>query len=116
MGEVGETEVDALKNFLSSGELHLSSSESFDGVGHILGGGSDTHEDLTNLDSGSLSLGLAVGTSHTGLESISTGAGKHLVDAVHVPRMAPDSHVEVFFSGVVDHELVTGDSGSLQGF
>jgi hypothetical protein len=50
----------------------------------------------------------------TGLETIRTGAGKHLVHAENVEGMHADAHVEEILTGVLDHGLVRGNTGSLE--
>lgn len=62
-------------NLLSSWELHLGSSESFDGVGNVLLVGTDRKEDLSDTYSDDETVWLSVGVSHTGLESIGSGTG-----------------------------------------
>ena len=81
---------------LSSGEFVFGSSEGFQGVGHVGVFHSDREQNLSDFDSGGLSVGFSEGSSHSGLESIGSGARKHLVDSQHVPRM--DSHLQTLNS------------------
>ena len=74
MVEFGETVLGTDDDFLSSWELELSSSESFDGIGNVLFLESDGVEDLVDLNSGDFTSGFTEGTSHTGLKSICTSA------------------------------------------
>merc|ERR1719272_1493347 len=100
----GESVFTGDEHGLSSRELTLGASEGFTSVGDILGLNSDGDED-----------GSTVSSSHTGLKSISTGAGKHLVDADNVPGMGSDSHVEGFLTALGNHVLVSGNTGGLKG-
>ena len=59
---------------MSSGKLGLGTSEGFTGEGDLIGSGSDGDENLTNSDTGDFAETFTEGVSHTGLESISTGA------------------------------------------
>ena len=72
------------------------------------------HDDLADLDPGGEALGLAVGTTHAGLEPIGTGARKHLVDAEHVVRVGPDAEVEGILTGHLGDVLVAGNAGGLK--
>lgn len=113
-GELGEAELSGDSNLLSAGELEHGSSQSLLGVLKVRHGGSDRDDDVTNVDSGGLAIGLSEGTSHTLLESISSSAGKHLVDSDNVPGVLSGSHVETFLSAFVGHVLVAGNTGSLE--
>ena len=52
--------------------------------------------------------------THTGLESISTGAGKHLVDADHMPWVDSNADVERFLTALGSHVLVGGNTGGFE--
>jgi hypothetical protein len=99
---------------LSTGEFTLGASEGFTSVGNVLGTNSHGDKDVTDVNTASLEEGLSVSVSHTGLESISTSAGKHLVDADNVPGMGSDSHVEGFLTALGSHVLVSGNTGGLK--
>jgi len=111
----GETVFTGDENLLSAGELELGTTEGFLGVGNIIDLGSDGDQNGTNADTGSLTEGLSVSVTHTGLESISTGAGEHLVDADNVPGVDSDSDMETILTGVVLHVLVSSNTGSFEG-
>jgi hypothetical protein len=111
----GESVFTGDEDVLSSRELTLGASEGFTSVGDVLGFDSEGDENLSNADSAGLKVSLTPSTSHTGLESISTGAGKHLVDADNVPGMRSDSHVEGFFTALGDQVLVSGNTGGFEG-
>jgi len=112
--ERGETESTGDENLLATWELELGTTEGLLGVGHTRDLGSDGDQDGANVDTGGLTEGFAVSVTHTGLESISTGAGEHLVDADNVPRVNSDSDMETFFTGVVSHVFVSGNTGGLE--
>jgi len=77
---------------------------------------SDGHHNLPNGKTGNLSEGLSESTSHTGLKSISTGTGQHLVDSQHVPRVDADTKMEGILSALGCHVLVDDNSGSFESF
>jgi len=103
---VGESVLSGDENHLASGELELGSSQSFLGSGDVLGVSSDGDEDGADADTGALAEGLSVGVAHTGLESISTGAGEHLVDADDVPGVHSDADMETFLTSSSNHVFV----------
>jgi hypothetical protein len=72
------------------------------GILHTRVTGADTHEDLTNVDTGNNAVRLAESTSHTGLQSIGTSTRQHLVDTDNVEGVGSDPEVETFLSGVLD--------------
>ena len=114
--DVSEAPVAGLDDKLLAGELHLGTAESFlsDGDEGVLG--ADGHEDLTDADTSASGVGLTVRLAHTGLETIGTGAGKHLVDTEDVEGMGTDTHVEGFLVGVLGHVLVGLNTGGFKGF
>lgn len=75
----------------------------------------DAHDDLTNVDTGNSAVGLAPGTTHTGLQSIGTSARQHLVDTDDVEGVGADTQVETFLAAVLDEVLVGADTGGLEG-
>ena len=111
---LGEAVFTGDKDLLTAGELELGSSEGLAGVVNILGLCSDGDQDGANADTSRFTEGLAVGVTHTGLKSISTGAREHLVDADHVPGVHSDSDMETLLTRVVLHVLVSGDTGGFQ--
>jgi hypothetical protein len=60
-------------DLLTAGELVLSAAESLDGGGSVLVTGTDTEDDLANVDTGDKTVGLAERTTHSCLQSIGTG-------------------------------------------
>lgn len=101
---------------LSAGELELGSSEGLLGVLDVVGLGADGDEDGADVDTSGLAHGLTEGVSHTGLKSISAGAGEHLVDADNVPGMDTNANMETFSGGGILHVLVGGNTGGFKGF
>lgn len=93
-----ETPVLGDNNLLATGELVHGTTESLDGNFAIGVAGSHGQEDLANVDSGNGTVGLAEGTTHTGLETIGTCARQHLVDTDNVERMGANTKVETFLS------------------
>merc|ERR1711879_920250 len=77
--ERGETPALRDDDLLLAGELVTGTAESLhdDGLVGILA--SDGKDDLANVDTGDHTVGLTPGASHSGLESIGTGAGQLLV-------------------------------------
>lgn len=73
-------------------------------------------EGLADVNTGNGTLGLAEGTTHTGLQTICTGARKHFVDAENVERMDTHTHVEGVLAAVLGDVLVAANASSLKGF
>ena len=71
---LGENVSSGEENDLTTSELEAGSVESFLSVLDKLWLGSNGDEDLVDVDTGSLDVGLAEGLTHTLLESISTSA------------------------------------------
>ena len=110
---LGESVLAGHEDALASGEFELSTTEGLLGVDGVLAGlGADGHQDHANVHTGGFAESLSVSVTHTGLESIGTGAGEHLVDAHHMPGMDTHSDVEVFLSGSDLHVLVGSNTGS----
>jgi len=112
--ELGESPVLGHDDLLSSGELVLGTSEGLAGGGLEGLLGTDGNEDLLDVDTSDDTAWLSVGTSHSGLESISSSARKHLVDAEYVPWVDTDSHVETILSCELGNVLVGADTGGLE--
>ena len=113
-GEARESVLLGDVDLLSSWELELGTAEGLDDVVGVDVLATDGDEDLSNLDTGDVSDWLSEGSSHSGLESIGSGAGKHLVDADDVEWMDSHSHVEGVLSGHLGDVLVGTDTGSLE--
>jgi len=99
---------------LTTGELHLGATESLDEVGTVGSLGANREDDVTDIDTGNHARGLAEGTTHTGLQTIGTCAGKHLVDTEHVEGMHTHTEVEALLSGVLCEVLVGANTSCLK--
>ena len=113
-GELGEAPIGGNVDLLATGELELGVTKRILSDLLVLVEGTDGHETGSDVHTGGNTVGLTVGTTHTGLETIRTGAGKHLVHTENVERMHTDAHVEEILTGVLDHGLVRGNAGGLQ--
>jgi len=71
---ISESVLSGDENHLTSGDLELCSSEGFLGVVYVFWVGSNGDKNGADADTGALAKSLSVGVTHTGLESISTGA------------------------------------------
>jgi hypothetical protein len=101
-------------NLLATWELVLRTAESFESGGTVRITSSDTQDDLTDVDTGNSSVGLAPGTTHSSLQSIGTGARQHLVDTDDVVWVSANTEMETFLSGNLDQVLVGANTGSFQ--
>ena len=108
---LGESVLTGNEDSLATGELETSSVKGLSGVFNEVRFGSNGDENLIDGDTSSLDVGFTEGLTHTLLESISTSAGEHLVDADGVPGVDTDSQVELILAGLGDHVLVGGDAG-----
>jgi len=105
-----------LNDKLLSWELEFASTERFDDLRLVLWSCSARDEDLSDLDTSSQTLWFTVGTSHTGLKSISSGARKHLVDTEYVVWVDTDTHVEIFLTNGSGQEFVGANSRGFESF
>jgi len=103
-------------DLLATGELVHRSAESLDGSGTVNITGTNREQDLTNVHTSNGAVGLAKGTTHTGLETIGSGARQHLVDTDDVEWVCTDTQVETFFAGDFDEVLVSANTGSFKSF
>ena len=98
----GEAPVLGNDDLLATGELVGRATQSLDGSGAVGVTGADGQQNLADVHTGDEIVGLAEGATHTGLETISTGARKHLVDTDDVVGVGADTEVETFFTGDLD--------------
>jgi len=70
---------------------------------------------LADVDTGNGAVRLAPGATHTGLETISTCAGQHLVDPEDVEGVHADPQVERVLAGRLGDILVRADTSGFQG-
>jgi hypothetical protein len=101
-------------DLLAARELVLRAAESLESGGTVGITSSDTQDDLTNVDTGNSSVGLAPSTTHSSLQSIGTSTRQHLVDSDDVVGMGTDTEMETFLSGNLDQVLVGTNTGSLK--
>ena len=70
--ELGEAPLAGNKDLLTSRVLELGTSESLNDLLLVTVVGPHRHDGLTDLDTGNCALGFTKGTTHSGLQSIST--------------------------------------------
>ena len=92
-------------DLLAARELELGLAEGFNHMLLVLQLGADGHYDLANVDPGHCALGLSKGTVHTCLESISSSARQHLVDADDMEGVEPYSNVKTIFATTFHHVI-----------
>jgi len=102
-------------DLLPARELVLGSSKSLKSVATVRVTSAHAHDDLTNVDAGHGSVGLAPGTTHSSLQSIGTSARQHLVDADNVEWVGAHTEVEAFLSSRLDEVLVGANASGLEG-
>jgi len=112
--DVGEAPELGADNDLTAGELHAGAAHGLLGLGSVGLLGAEGEEDLANANAGNGAVGLSVGLTHTGLETIGTSAGEHLVDTDDVEGVDTDAHVEDILVGLLDHVLVGLNTGGLE--
>jgi len=111
----GEAPVLGDNDLLATREFVHGSSESLDGGGTVRISSTNRKENLANIHTSNGAIGLAKGTTHTGLETIGSGARQHLVNPDDVEWMRSDTQVETFFAGDLDEVLVSADTSSFKG-
>jgi hypothetical protein len=111
----GEAPVLGDDDLLATGELVLGAAESLESQATVGVTSADAHDDLTDVDTGNGTVGLAPGTTHTSLQSIGTSARQHLVDTDDVEGVGADAQVETLLAGVLDEVLVGANTGGLEG-
>ena len=111
---LGETPLLGHHNLLATRELHSSTTESLHDNLLLIVLSTDGNQRLTNSHTSDQTVGLSVSVTHTSLQSIGTGAGKHLVDTGDVEGVSTHSHVESVLTSVLDEVLVGSNTASLQ--
>jgi len=101
-------------DLLSSRELVAGTTESLLDNRRVRVLAADRQDDLSDVDASDGAVRLAPSATHTGLKSISTGTGQHLVDADDVVRVDTDTHVERILAGNLRHILVRANAGSFE--
>jgi len=116
VGDTGESPLVRNGNVLATRELELGSAQSLNCDLLELRASSNREDDLADIDTSHHTTRLAEGTTHTGLQSIGTSAGQHLVDAQHVERVKADTQVERILAGELGQVLVHDDTTSFKSF
>ena len=111
---LGETPLLRHHNLLAAGELHLGTAQRFNGNLLLVILGTDGDQRLANAHTGDQTVGLTESVTHTGLQTIGSGAGKHLVDTSDVVRVSTHTHVEGILASVLHQVLVGSNTGGLE--
>lgn len=111
---LGEAPLLRDEDLLATGELELGTTQGLDDLGLETVAGAHRHDRLANVDAGNGSLGLTEGTTHSSLESISSGTRQHLVDADDVERVQTHTDVELILAAELDQVLVAANTSSFQ--
>jgi len=116
-GSVGcKAVVDARDDLLAAGKLELGAAKCLADSSPVLIFHTDRHEDLSKSDTRGDTHRLAVGATHSSLESIGSGAREHLVDSDDVEGMTPDAHVEAILAAHLHEVLVGANTSCFEGF
>jgi len=113
--KLGETKLGGDVDLLASGEFELGTTEGLDRDVALVLTAAHGQQDLADVHTGSLTVGLTEGTTHTGLEPIGTSAGKHLVHTQDVKRVGAHTQVKVLTTAVGGEVLVARNAGGFQG-
>ena len=114
-GKLGKPPLVRDDDLLASRELVLAAPQGLNDDGPVGILGADRDEDLSDVDPCNDTVRFTEGTPHTRLQTISTGAGKHLVDADDMEWVDADAHVERILPGELGNVLVRCNTGSLEG-
>jgi len=113
--DLGETPHTRGIDLLATSDLVLGTTQSLEGMLANSLAATDGAENLSDVHASNSAISLTEGTTHTGLKTISTGAGKHLVDTQDVERVHTDADVESILTGGLCHVLVASNAASLEG-
>jgi len=114
VAELGEAPLVGDDDVLATRELETGTTQSLHDVSLVGLLGAHGQDDLADVDTGDSAIRLAVGTTHTSLQTIGTGARQHLVDAQHVEGVEANAQVEGILAAVLGHVLVHHNTGSFQ--
>lgn len=109
-----ESPLQTLQDLLASGELELSTTNSLDNVWFMNVLGSHRNQDLSNSDAGGDTDWLSVRMTHTGGETIGSGARKHFIGSQHMEWVGLDANVIVILSDVLDKMLIDCNAASFK--
>ena len=111
----GETDLVGNDNPGLTGELEGSSPESLDSLLKTILAGPAAHDAAAVVGAADSAVWLTEGVPHTGLKSIGTSSGKHLVDSEDVEWVEVDTDVVGLTHGL-HHVPVGADTSSLESF
>jgi len=114
-GVLGESPLGGFENLLAAGKLELSTANGLNDVGLVLVLRANGEKNLANVDTGGDTNGLTVGVSHTGGQSIGSGARKHLVGTKDVVGVGTHADVVSLLSDRLCQVLVDGNTAGLEG-
>ena len=102
-------------DLLATSELVTRAAQSLNRVRAVHVTGADREEDLTNVDTSDKVVWPTERTTHTSLQTVGTGARKHLVDTNDVVGVDTHTKVEALLTSRTSHVLVRADTSSLNG-
>jgi hypothetical protein len=79
---------------LASGKLELSTTNGLNDMGLAGVLGTDTQQDLSNIDTGSHTNGLTVRVAHSGGQTIGSGTRKHFIGTKDMERVGAHANVK----------------------
>lgn len=112
--QLGEAPLLGDDDLLATSKLELCTTKGLDDNGLVGILGTNREDDLTNVDTGGGRVRLTPGTTHTGLKTISTGTGQHLVDTEDVEGVETDTHMEGILARHLGDVLVAANTAGLQ--
>jgi len=113
---VGETPLLRHNDLLATREFVTSTAESFLNHRSVVIFATNGHDDLANVHTGGSAVRLAPSTAHTGLQTIGTGTGQHLVDTEDVEGVDADTKMEGILAGGLGDVFVGANTGGFEGF
>lgn len=111
---VRETPLLRHDDLLATSELVPRATQRLNGVGAEVITRADRQENLTDVHTSHETVRLTESATHTRLQTVSTSAGKHLVNTDDVVRVNTDTQVERILTGGLGHVLVGTDTRSLE--
>jgi hypothetical protein len=113
---VGEAPLLGDNDLLATRELVTSPTESLLDHQSVVVLATDGHDDLADVHASDSAIGLAPSTTHTGLQTIGTSAGQHLVDTDDVEGVDTDPQMVGILARGLGDVFVCTDTGSFEGF
>lgn len=112
--ETSESPFVGNNNLLTTGELEFGTTESLNDSGFVGVFAADRDKRLANVYTSNHVSGFTVGVTHTSLETIGSGTGKHFVHTNNVVRVDTNTEVEGVLSGDFGNVLVAGNTSGLK--